>query len=160
MDYLEYIDFRHSEELYHYGIKGQKWGVRRFQNEDGTLTAAGKKRYYDQNGELSKHGQKVYKSASEKIVTTSNSITKSYYILSMLMNSAFSGQETPQEKSMMDSLFKRTYNEAVELLGDHKKYETLIKELGKTPVSGLTLNPSLKTTLEDSPYNQEKTRRT
>lgn len=32
-------------ELYHHGIKGQKWGVRRYQNEDGSLTAAGKKRY-------------------------------------------------------------------------------------------------------------------
>lgn len=29
----------------HHGIKGQKWGVRRFQNEDGTLTPAGKRRY-------------------------------------------------------------------------------------------------------------------
>lgn len=35
------------EELYlqHHGIKGMRWGVRRFQNADGTLTAAGKKRY-------------------------------------------------------------------------------------------------------------------
>lgn len=32
-------------ELYHHGIKGMKWGVRRFQKKDGTLTAAGKKRY-------------------------------------------------------------------------------------------------------------------
>lgn len=32
-------------ELYHYGIKGQRWGVRRFQNPDGTLTKAGKKHY-------------------------------------------------------------------------------------------------------------------
>ncbi len=31
--------------LAHYGIKGQKWGVRRFQNKDGSYTAAGKKRY-------------------------------------------------------------------------------------------------------------------
>ena len=29
----------------HWGIKGQKWGVRRFQNEDGTLTEAGRSRY-------------------------------------------------------------------------------------------------------------------
>ena len=35
-----YTDF-----LMHYGIQGQKWGVRRFQNEDGTLTAEGKERY-------------------------------------------------------------------------------------------------------------------
>lgn len=34
-------------ELYHWGIKGQKWGVRRYQNKDGTLTPAGKKRYND-----------------------------------------------------------------------------------------------------------------
>lgn len=31
-------------ELYHHGIKGMKWGVRRYQNKDGSLTAAGKKR--------------------------------------------------------------------------------------------------------------------
>lgn len=32
-------------ELYHHGIKGQKWGVRRYQNADGSLTPAGQKRY-------------------------------------------------------------------------------------------------------------------
>lgn len=35
----------YPNELYHFGIKGQKWGVRRFQNPDGSLTAAGKERY-------------------------------------------------------------------------------------------------------------------
>ncbi len=34
-----------QEFLAHHGIKGQKWGVRRYQNEDGTYTTAGKKRY-------------------------------------------------------------------------------------------------------------------
>lgn len=34
-----------SDELYHQGIKGQRWGIRRYQNLDGTLTPAGKARY-------------------------------------------------------------------------------------------------------------------
>lgn len=34
-----------DDELYHHGIKGQRWGIRRFQNEDGSLKDAGKARY-------------------------------------------------------------------------------------------------------------------
>lgn len=34
-----------NNELYHFGIKGQKWGIRRYQNADGSLTSAGRKRY-------------------------------------------------------------------------------------------------------------------
>ena len=38
------VKFKMEYELYHHGVKGMKWGVRRYQNKDGSLTAAGKKR--------------------------------------------------------------------------------------------------------------------
>ena len=49
---MEYIVERENNELCHFGIKGMKWGVRRYQNSDGSLTKAGKKRYeeYDKYG--------------------------------------------------------------------------------------------------------------
>lgn len=51
-----------SDELCHHGIKGQRWGVRRFQNPDGTLTAEGRKRYnVDIEG-----AQKAYDRAKER----------------------------------------------------------------------------------------------
>ena len=42
---IDMNDCLQIRELYHWGIKGQKCGVRRYQNADGTLTEEGKKHY-------------------------------------------------------------------------------------------------------------------
>lgn len=65
-----------SNELQHHGIKGQKWGVRRFQNTDGSLTAEGKKRYsvsdYQQAIDKTKTAGKIVNEAK----TLNNTIKK------------------------------------------------------------------------------------
>lgn len=65
-----------SDELYHHGIKGQKWGIRRYQNPDGTLTAAGKARYAEEDSKSyikNKKGENVWD--REKYDEAYNSLT-------------------------------------------------------------------------------------
>ena len=71
-----YSDMEIGEYLSHHGIKGQRWGIRRFQNEDGSLTAEGKARYQvnDYTGEMSEAGKKLYKK-DQKDVKISNRST-------------------------------------------------------------------------------------
>ena len=60
-----------DNNLQHHGIKGQKWGIRRFQNKDGSLTPAGRKRQKQNDGPIHEdysksHDSKSVKSMSDK----------------------------------------------------------------------------------------------
>lgn len=67
-----------NTHLYHHGIKGQKWGVRRFQNSDGSYTSAGKKRRLINPGNSNSdvdNAKAAYKSAKRNY---NNSFDKAY----------------------------------------------------------------------------------
>lgn len=59
-------------ELYHYGVKGQKWGIRRFQDARGRLTDEGKRRY---GSKSRKYGKMAYKNA-QKAASVKKMFTK------------------------------------------------------------------------------------
>ena len=56
-----------NNTLQHHGIKGQKWGIRRYQNPDGTLTAAGRRRYQKPDGTLTAAGRRRQKKFEENV---------------------------------------------------------------------------------------------
>ena len=75
--YTDQKEFKHDSEysdyLEHFGIKGMKWGVRRYQNEDGTLTDKGRKRYQKDLNKLEANAaqdaddSKVYKKRGDEL---------------------------------------------------------------------------------------------
>ena len=80
-----------NNELYHWGVKGMKWGVRRYQNSDGTLTNAGKKRYERDQRENAgkKKGNKVGQADPDRWVKEDMERSK------RLRNSTCSCKRTP-----------------------------------------------------------------
>lgn len=65
-----------NDSMAHAGIKGMRWGVRRFQNEDGTLTEEGKLRYNRDTSGLSDAKKRQYKANPEKWVNEDLDSTK------------------------------------------------------------------------------------
>ena len=57
-------------ELYHHGVKGQKWGVRHYQYDDGSLTPAGQKRYRNPSNNY----QRISIMMSTKVASITNSV--------------------------------------------------------------------------------------
>lgn len=56
-----------TNDIWHYGIKGQKWGIRRYQNSDGTLTASGKRRQKKEEKRQAKEARKQAKQVDKEI---------------------------------------------------------------------------------------------
>lgn len=92
-----YIVKDSPNELYHHGIKGQKWGIRRYQNKDGTLTDAGAKRYARDARE---QGYDRYDSQSGTYYKTSKKNGRSDLKVDA---SRYAKEDTERTKKLVDS---------------------------------------------------------
>lgn len=65
----------YENELTHYGIKGMKWGVRRYQNKDGSLTPAGKRRHKQNNPDDTARKKQIAKKVAGMAIMTATVAT-------------------------------------------------------------------------------------
>lgn len=99
--------------IYHHGILGMKWGIRRYQNKDGSLTAVGKKRY----AKLEAQSAKL--EAEKKRLTGDKEVPKK--------------TPNPHGKKSIFDMTDDELNQEIARLGLEKRYRDYMKELYPQP---------------------------
>lgn len=138
-------NYRYEPVLVHHGIKGQKWGVRRFQNEDGSLTPKGEARY-------KKEIDKLYTKATRQ--TNSGKAVRDRYInaynkAASYMNekgiAEYNSKHKPEDKDyesgyakLFNNMVAKNYNDLlirdVKNNSNYKKAREIVDKYGMTSI--------------------------
>lgn len=156
---MYYDDFVKHGELMHFGIKGQKWGVRRYQNPDGSLTPEGKKRYLNSDGTFTKEGKELlFKKASESknLWYGDNKNREKSYKANEQIKNAIKSSMTDSDKKLLKEKYdkwqelgkKLNSSKESKSFEDSKEYNSMLNEATKK-----TLDYIKKTKLDS---NDEK----
>lgn len=115
-----------DNELQHFGIKGMKWGVRRYQNKDGSLTPAGKKRY-DESGEKKEKTVDDYKEGLKKAQSTDKALQGIKEIVNKADDVAYAKKVRYDLTQMTD----KELQQAVNRLNMEERYSQVMQQRHK-----------------------------
>lgn len=140
---MVYYKDEETGELYHHGIKGQKWGVRRFQNEDGSLTQEGRIHYgiKDKNAYVLPKGSTIHRVSLAK--KESSLINKNTYAYTDVDKKVYEGAYSTYLKmrSHGRKVYKKTYVTKEDLVApSEEKAKELINERMKDPMVRRNVN--------------------
>ena len=135
-----------EDELYHWGIKGQKWGQRRWQNEDGSLTPAGREHYGYGSKEYYKSAKKEYLSADKearRAERKASSLSSRYPIsskTSMVRRNIVEGARTDAaKKRLMSDLSKKKMDMAEQEYKNSDEYKARQEKIKKAAIVGAAI---------------------
>ena len=130
-------NFISEDELYHWGTKGMKWGVRRYQNADGSLTAAGRRRYTNPDGSLNDKGKKYYAKERARLIAERKVIKNT--------------QKTNDQLSRLEA--QRRNNEALKKANAPKKEEVPKRKTAKD-MTDEELDKAIARAKKEDEYNK------
>ena len=160
--------YTYSDELYHHGIKGQKWGVRRFQNKDGSLTKEGLERLKS-NKEISvaagvklgRVGDKESDSGKKKgIYVTADAKERDKYILTVGAERLEQGKVYMKEYIHNEDLNIPSVKVQNQLAKKVMKDEDVRKEIADTMASKGYTEDTIKRALDRHSAGKEFIRKT
>lgn len=166
--YNNYAYNYYDYELYHHGIKGMHWGVRRFQYKDGSLTDAGRRRYADGPGSNSsssstdgatkrssgaaKPGSVVVKRSSSA-TSGSSSTTSTSKPTNTEQKTKDTTPETPKERKGLTSNQKKAIAVGASVVAAYGAYKFTTSEVGAKAIDeGKYLVNSAKTKITGKQY--------
>ena len=144
-------------ELYHYGVKGQKWGVRRYQNKDGSLTTAGRKRrneFYDTEksvvNKLSNSYSKFVKKPIDisEIKSRGNVNSEDAYVCARLANKIFD-RSSKIEPRITNDVISAVSNSGCKMYGLEYRLKQPTSMAGKIASDAKEKNISYKEAAND-----------
>lgn len=153
----EQSEFLHSDsdltQLFHHGIKGQKWGVRRFQNEDGSLTEEGKKRYNQDESKKPEEEGKAYSDLSEKEKDAFIDKLKKENERNKVIDT-YNERISKQDKAIADAT-EQDYNNSINMIKEGQSITSNLSVLAKDPKKG-SIRSNPKETKFETPDSYSK----
>lgn len=140
MTYYGY-EFIRESDITHHGILGQKWGVRRFQNKDGTLTAAGKNRrsrkeIVEARKTINSEKQKLrdLQKRKDSIELDTEYRDDIYDLLLEAKDSWNEKEDRPDSEDESNAKWKRYEDAYRKALSSNKEYPRIVEDLEKQKI--------------------------
>lgn len=146
-------------ELYHHGVKGMKWGVRRYQNSDGSLTPAGKKRYAKQEVKEKRDAYRQARREYSRAFDKANTRALSRWSPSKKHREAHAERmKDVQEKAKKTEAAKKEYIDARDrnagaVLKGQKKVAKVLNKVGRAYVKDQTYFGGIGTKVAKGVFN-------
>lgn len=121
-----------TDYLAHHGILGMKWGVRRYQNKDGTLTAEGRRHVntYKTSGEYHKRTQEARKRVDEegnKLIKRSKGLSRDFGGKHENVDDHEYFEYEARQRGLNTDSYWNSYSEFKKIAGEEKNYNSLNK---------------------------------